>query len=55
MISTLVQLLIAFPKLGELLMDIRYEYVKELNKRRYNKHATRIDDWVRNDKEESDS
>jgi transposase len=46
MISTIVQLLISFPKIGSLLLKIRDEYVKEVITKRYNKHSDIIDDWV---------
>ena len=50
MISVIVQLLIAFPKIGKLIVKIRYEYVKELANRRYNKHDDLIEQWVHNSK-----
>lgn len=50
MITLIVQLLIAFPKMGELLLAVRREYVTELSKRRRNKHSTLIDEWVRDPK-----
>ena len=55
MISTIVQLLIAFPKIGKLFLKIRSEYVKELATRRHAKHRTRIDEWVRNAETKQDS
>lgn len=48
MITVIVQLLIAFPKLGRLFFAIRNAYEKEIFSRRHNKHTTDIDDWVRN-------
>ena len=55
MISVIVQLLIAFPKIGKLIVKIRYEYVKELANRRYNKHDDLIEHWVRNPKAKQDT
>ena len=55
MITLIVQLLIAFPKIGALLLKVRSEYVKELATRRHNEHRQRIDDWVRNNTGEQDS
>ena len=55
MISVIVQLLIAFPKIGKLIVKIRYEYVKELANRRYNKHDSLIEQWVRNPKAKQDT
>ncbi len=55
MISTIVQLLIAFPKIGAMFLKIRTEYVKELATRRHNKHSARINEWVRDTKREQDS
>lgn len=55
MITTIVQLLIAFPKLGKLFLEVRREYIKEISKRRHNKHSDLIDEWVRDPKGESDS
>lgn len=55
MISVIVQLLIAFPKIGKLIVKIRYEYVKELATRRYNKHDDLIEQWVRNPKAKQDT
>ena len=55
MISLIVQLLIAFPKIGALLFKLKREYVKELVIRRDNEHRQRIDDWVRDAKREQDS
>ena len=55
MISVIVQLLIAFPKIGKLIVKIRYEYVKELANRRYNKHDDLIKQWVRNPKAKQDT
>lgn len=55
MITTIVQLLIAFPKLGALFLKIRTEYVKELATRRHNEHSTRINEWVRDTKGKQDS
>lgn len=52
MISTIVQLLIAFPKIGALFLEVRREYIKELHKRRHNKHDTLIDEWVRDGEDE---
>lgn len=55
MISTIVQLLIAFPKIGALFLKVRTAYVKELATRRHNKHDDLIKQWVRNPKEEQDT
>lgn len=55
MISLIVQLLIAFPKIGALLLKLKREYVKEIVTRRDNEHRQRIDDWVRDAKREQDS
>ena len=55
MISVIVQLLIAFPKIGKLIVKIRYEYVKELANRCYNKHDDLIEQWVRNPKAKQDT
>ena len=53
MITTIVQLLIAFPKLGRLFLDVRKEYVKEIKNRRHSHHSDVIDEWVRDGKGES--
>jgi hypothetical protein len=45
-IALIVQLLIAFPKIGKLIVKIRREYVKEIANRRYNKHSFDIEQWV---------
>ena len=55
MISTIVQLLIAFPKIGAMFLKIRTEYVKELATRRHNEHSARIDEWVRISKTKQDT
>ena len=55
MITTIVQLLIAFPKLGAMFLKLRTAYVKELANRRHNEHRSRIDEWVRNDEGKQDS
>ena len=55
MISTIVKILVAFPKLGSLFFKIRTEYVKELATRRHNKHRASIDEWVCNDERKQDS
>ena len=55
MISVIVQLLIAFPKIGKLIVKIRYEYVKELANRRYNNHNSLIEQLVRNPKAKQDT
>ena len=55
MISTIVQLLLAFPKLGSLFLKIRQEYVKELLNKRHNHFRKSIDKWVRDDNREADS
>lgn len=55
MISLIVQLLIAFPKIGALLLKIKREYVKELVTRRDNEHRNLINDWMRDAKREQDS
>tara|TARA_X000000950_G_C13645952_1_gene549580 strand:- start:362 stop:562 length:201 start_codon:yes stop_codon:yes gene_type:complete len=47
-ITVIVQLLLAFPKLGRLFFAIKNEYEKEIRSRRHNKHTDDIDDWVRN-------
>lgn len=47
MVSLIVQLLIAFPKIGALLLKLKREYVKELVTRRDNEHRTLINEWVR--------
>ena len=47
MITLVVQLLIAFPKLGRLFLDIKREYVKELVNRRQSEHSDLINDWMR--------
>ena len=47
MIGSIVRLLIAFPKLGRLFLDIRDEYTKELKKRRYRRNSLLINRWVR--------
>ena len=47
MISLIVQLLIAFPKIGALLLKLKREYVKELVTRRDNEHRNLINEWVR--------
>jgi hypothetical protein len=54
-ISLIVQLLIAFPKIGSLFLKIRTEYVKELSTRRHNQHSQLIDEWVRDDEGEQDT
>jgi len=45
-IGTIVRLLIAFPKLGRLFIDIRNEYTKELDKRRYARNRILINRWL---------
>ena len=55
MISVIVQLLIAFPKIGAMFLKVRTAYVKELATRRYNKHDDLIEQWVRNPKAEQDT
>ena len=55
MITLVVQLLIAFPKLGRLFLDIKREYVKELVNRRQSKHSDLINDWMRDTEGEQDS
>ena len=55
MITTIVQLLIAFPKIGKLFLKIRSEYVKEIANRRHAEHRTRIDEWVRDVETKQDS
>ncbi len=55
MITLVVQLLIAFPKLGRLFLDIKREYVKELVNRRQSEHSDIINDWMRDAKGEQDS
>jgi hypothetical protein len=54
-ISLIVQLLIAFPKIGVLLLKLKREYVKELVTRRDNEHRNLINEWVRDVKREQDS
>jgi hypothetical protein len=54
-ISLIVQLLIAFPKIGALLFKLKREYVKELVIRRDNEHRNNITEWVRDAKREQDS
>jgi hypothetical protein len=55
MISVIVQLLIAFPKIGAMFLKVRTAYVKELATRRYNKHNADIQQWVRDPKAEQDT
>lgn len=55
MISLIVQLLIAFPKMGALFLQLRTAYVKELASRRHTKHSARINEWVRDTKRKQDS
>ena len=55
MISVIVQLLIAFPKIGAMFLKVRTAYVKELATRRYNKHDDLIEQWVRDSKAEQDT
>ena len=55
MISVIVQLLIAFPKIGAMFLMVRTAYVKELATRRYNKHDDLIEQWVRNPKAKQDA
>ena len=47
MISTLVKLLLAFPRLGALFFKVHREYEKKLSTDRYIKHRDLIDNWVR--------
>jgi len=54
-ISVIVQLLIAFPKIGAMFLKVRTAYVKELATRRYNKHNADIQQWVRNPKAKQDT
>jgi hypothetical protein len=54
-ISLIVQLLIAFPKIGALLLKLKREYVKELVTRRDNEHRNLINEWVRNPKAKQDT
>lgn len=55
MISVIVQLLIAFPKIGAMFLKVRTAYVKELATRRYNKHNADIQQWVRDTKAKQDT
>ncbi len=55
MISLIVQLLIAFPKIGALLLKLKREYVKELVTRRDNEHRNLINEWVRDSEGKQDS
>ena len=55
MISVIVQLLIAFPKIGAMFLKVRTAYVKELATRRYNKHDDLIEQWVRNPEAKQDT
>ena len=55
MISLIVQLLIAFPKIGALLLKLKREYVKELVTRRDNEHRNLINEWVRDSEAKQDS
>ena len=55
MISLIVQFLIAFPKVGAMVIKIRSEYVKELSNRRHRKHLDDINEWMRGPKRKSDS
>jgi hypothetical protein len=54
-ISLIVQLLIAFPKIGALLLKLKREYVKELVTRRDNEHRNLINEWVRDSEAKQDS
>ena len=47
MISTIVKLLLAFPRLGALFFKVHKEYEKKLSTDRYIEHRNRINDWVR--------
>jgi len=55
MIKLVVSLLIAFPKIANVLFTIQSSYVKEVKNRRYNRNSKLIDEWLRDSKEESDS
>ena len=55
MISLVVQLLIAFPKIGALLLKLKREYVKELVTRRDNEHRNLINEWMRDAEGKQDS
>lgn len=55
MISTIVQLLLMFPKLGAFFFKIRTEYVKELANRRHIEHRSRINEWVRDNETQQDT
>ena len=55
MISLIVQLLIAFPKIGSLLLKLKREYVKELVTRRDNEHRNLINEWVRDSEAKQNS
>ena len=55
MISLIVQLLIAFPKIGALLLKLKREYVKELVTRRDNEHRNLINEWVRDSEAKQNS
>ena len=55
MISLIVQLLIAFPKIGALLLKLKREYVKELVTRRDNEHRNLINEWMRDPEGKQDS
>ena len=55
MIKLVVSLLIAFPKIANVLFTIQNSYVKEVKNRRYNRNSKLIDEWLRDSKEESDS
>ena len=55
MIKLVVSLLIAFPKIANVLFTVKNSYVKEVTNRRYNRNSKLIDEWLRDSKEESNS
>mgnify|MGYP001184499896 FL=1 len=55
MISTIVKLLLAFPRLGALFFKVHKEYEKKLSTDRYIEHRNRINDWMREPSSDKDT
>lgn len=49
MISSIVKLLIAFPKLADLFFKVQESYVKKTKLKRHKRSHDLIDEWVRGD------
>lgn len=47
---SLIQILIAFPRLIELFKKLNDELLLEMDRREFNRNAASIDEWMRNGK-----